>query len=259
MPSPLARSLRLLARVLTAPVRLGAHVTRVVADLPGERPRRHHPVLATSLGLLGLAVAALAHPMVANAGERRAPAAVVPALAPASEPRLVDLVADPAGPAGPADGGASTPATEVTRAAVDTTRSAVRAARDLTGRLVVMPHWGAETGWWGESRGARRHTGIDFDGDTGDEVVAAGAGRVIATGVLPDYGGYGWVVLIDHGPFQTLSAHLSAITVVPGQWVMPRQVIGAMGTTGNVTGSHLHFEVRVNGTPVDPHRYLPAA
>jgi murein DD-endopeptidase MepM/ murein hydrolase activator NlpD len=119
---------------------------------------------------------------------------------------------------------------------------------------LVRPAQGGRTGWYGEPRGSRRHAGIDFDGDTGDAIVAAGAGTVTHADWAPSgYSGYGRMVLIDHGNgVTTLYAHLSRIAVGAGTEVHPGQYIGAMGTTGNVTGSHLHFEVRLGGRAVNP-------
>jgi murein DD-endopeptidase MepM/ murein hydrolase activator NlpD len=123
---------------------------------------------------------------------------------------------------------------------------------------MVRPARGARTGWWGEGRRSHRHTGIDFDGETGDPVVSAGTGVVTHAGGAPaGYAGYGQVVMIDHGNgVSTLYAHLSRIRVSVGQAVAPGDVVGAIGTTGNVTGSHLHFEVRIGGRPVNPAPYV---
>ena len=123
---------------------------------------------------------------------------------------------------------------------------------------LVRPAQGARTGWFGEGRRSHRHAGIDFDGDTGDAIVAAGAGTVTHAGWAPSgYSGYGQMVLIDHGNgVTTLYAHLSRVAVGGGAVVQPGQYIGAMGTTGNVTGSHLHFEVRQNGVPVNPNPWV---
>ncbi len=124
---------------------------------------------------------------------------------------------------------------------------------------IVWPARGALTGWFGERRGAHRHPGIDIDGATGDEVVAAAAGRVIAAGPAPaGYAGYGTVVIIDHTDGLTsISAHLSRAVVKVGQEVEPLQRVGSVGTSGNVTGSHLHFELRRGGVAVDPKGWLP--
>jgi len=85
-------------------------------------------------------------------------------------------------------------------------------------------------------------------------VGAAAAGRVIFAGA---YGGYGNAVIIDHsGGMSTLYAHLSSITVTYGEIVSAGQTIGLVGSTGLSTGPHLHFEVRIDGKPVDPVPYL---
>jgi virulence factor Mce-like protein len=104
-------------------------------------------------------------------------------------------------------------------------------------------------------RWGRMHTGIDIDGVTGEPVVASAEGTVVLASY---YSGYGNAVIIDHGNgFSTLYGHLSSIDVDAGDEVEQGQVVGAVGCTGNCTGDHLHFEIRINGTPVDPLPYLP--
>lgn len=146
-------------------------------------------------------------------------------------------------------------ADEVERRSVPTAAS--RSGPDLG--TLVRPARGAVTGVFGERRGPARHPGIDFDGATGDRVVAAGAGTVALAGPAPaGYSGYGILVVIDHGGgVQTLYAHLSQTTVRRGMAVRAGEPIGAIGTTGVVTGSHLHFEVRRGGTAVNPKPWLP--
>lgn len=124
---------------------------------------------------------------------------------------------------------------------------------------VVWPARGALTGWFGERRDSHRHPGIDIDGATGDPVVSAAAGRVVVAGPAPaGYAGYGTVVILDHGEGLTsIYAHLSRVSVKVGQEVAPNQALGAVGTSGNVTGSHLHFELRRRGAAVDPRPWLP--
>ncbi|MEA2786631.1 MAG: hypothetical protein QOF71_2735 [Candidatus Eremiobacteraeota bacterium] len=101
----------------------------------------------------------------------------------------------------------------------------------------------------------RLHAGIDIGVDSGTTVVAAAEGRVIVAGW--DDGGCGNIVVIDHGDrLATQYCHLSHIFVTVGQDVQRGQAIAASGSTGNSTGPHLHFGVRVNGRPVDPMSYL---
>ena len=94
------------------------------------------------------------------------------------------------------------------------------------------------------------HQGLDIAAPTGTTVAAAAGGTVI---MAQWYGGYGNYILIDHGGgYSTGYGHLSAIYVSSGQTVTRGQAIGAVGSTGQSTGPHLHFEVRINGKPVDP-------
>jgi murein DD-endopeptidase MepM/ murein hydrolase activator NlpD len=96
----------------------------------------------------------------------------------------------------------------------------------------------------------RFHNGVDIAAAYGSNVEAAGAGRVAFAGAQ---GGYGETVLIDHGGGrQTRYAHLSELLVKAGDTVQAGQVVGRAGSSGRSTGPHLHFEVLVNGTPVDP-------
>ncbi|HSH58136.1 MAG TPA: peptidoglycan DD-metalloendopeptidase family protein [Acidimicrobiales bacterium] len=100
----------------------------------------------------------------------------------------------------------------------------------------------------------RMHNGVDFRGSTGTPIMAAGGGTVVYAGPR---GGYGNTVVIDHGgSLATLYAHQSTVYVSVGATVAPGQVIGAVGSTGFSTGPHLHFEVRLGGTPVNPLGYL---
>ena len=108
----------------------------------------------------------------------------------------------------------------------------------------------SEFGWrWG-----RRHEGIDIDGNTGDAVYAVRAGTVVSNGWQ---GGYGRLLLIDHGNgVVTAYAHLSSVSVGVVRSVAGGEYVAAVGATGNATGSHLHFETRVNGGAVDPRQFL---
>lgn len=100
------------------------------------------------------------------------------------------------------------------------------------------------------------HSGIDIDGETGDAVYTVDNGVVVYAGW--NNWGYGNVVVINHGNgWQTLYAHLSTYNVSCGQSVFQTNVIGAIGNTGNSSGSHLHYEMMYNGTKVNPWDYLP--
>jgi LysM repeat protein len=100
------------------------------------------------------------------------------------------------------------------------------------------------------------HWALDIAVPTGTQIRAADRGTVVMAGWSPV--GYGFRVVIDHGnDYLTLYAHLSDIYVEVGQVVGKGQVIGASGANGNVTGPHLHFELRDFGVLTDPLRYLP--
>jgi murein DD-endopeptidase MepM/ murein hydrolase activator NlpD len=125
--------------------------------------------------------------------------------------------------------------------------------------VAVRPAPGPITGVFHERRRGHAHLGIDIDGETGDDVRAAFTGIVLIAGSPPQgYSGYGNIVLIAHDRgLTTMYAHLSSTAVGVGQRVAAGDRVGAMGCTGSCTGSHLHFEVRFGGTPVDPTDYLP--
>ncbi len=100
----------------------------------------------------------------------------------------------------------------------------------------------------------RMHTGVDIGASTGTPIHAAEAGTVVSAGGM---GGYGNATVIDHGGgVATLYAHQSSIGVSVGQKVTRGQVIGRVGCTGTCLGAHLHFEVRLNGRPVNPAPYV---
>jgi murein DD-endopeptidase MepM/ murein hydrolase activator NlpD len=98
------------------------------------------------------------------------------------------------------------------------------------------------------------HAGIDISAPSGTVVRATADGLVDLAGVR---NGYGWQIEIDHGHgVRSSYAHLSGMAVVAGQRVLRGQVIGYVGRTGRSTGPNLHYEVRINNVPVNPHKYL---
>jgi murein DD-endopeptidase MepM/ murein hydrolase activator NlpD len=102
------------------------------------------------------------------------------------------------------------------------------------------------------------HRGIDISAQTGTPIYAADSGVVTMASLGEWNYGYGNVIQIDHGNgFVTLYAHLSAIYVAQCTSVLGGSTIGAAGNTGNSSGAHLHFEIRYNGSAVNPWSYLP--
>ena len=102
------------------------------------------------------------------------------------------------------------------------------------------------------------HSGVDIGGPNLGAIRASNSGKVIYSGW---YGGYGKVVILEHGivngkPITTLYAHMNSIAVANGQRVSKGQLLGYEGTTGYSTGPHCHFEVRVNGQPNNPLNYI---
>jgi murein DD-endopeptidase MepM/ murein hydrolase activator NlpD len=122
----------------------------------------------------------------------------------------------------------------------------------------IWPWTGAISQPFGPTDFESFHKGIDIDGYgyVGAPIVAAASGTVVLT-AWDDYG-LGYHVIIDHGNgVQTIYGHLSDIWVAQGQYVSQGDAIGALGSTGYSTGPHLHFQVDVDGAPVDPMLYLP--
>jgi len=118
---------------------------------------------------------------------------------------------------------------------------------------LIWPVQGVLTSPYG-MRWGRMHEGIDIGASSGTPIYAAAGGTVIYAGWE---GGYGNLTVIDHGNgLATAYGHQSQIAVSSGQTVSRGQLIGYIGSTGHSTGPHLHFEVRVNGTPVNPLSYL---
>lgn len=119
--------------------------------------------------------------------------------------------------------------------------------------LAVKPISGTITSRYG-SRWGTTHTGLDIATSSGTPIKAVAGGTVTYAGVK---GSYGNLVIINHGNgVQTYYAHCSKIYVSVGDKVEAGDVVSAVGSTGNSTGPHLHLEVRINGTAVNPQRYL---
>ncbi len=97
------------------------------------------------------------------------------------------------------------------------------------------------------------HTGVDLSAAVGTPVRVAADGIVVHAGWMS---GYGRLVIVDHGKLQTYYGHLSRFLVVPGQEVRRGDVIARSGASGRVTSPHLHYEVRMGGTPVNPYPFL---
>ncbi len=98
------------------------------------------------------------------------------------------------------------------------------------------------------------HTGIDISAPIGTPIRATADGVVKSAAMT---NGYGREVILDHGHnLETCYAHMSGFTVIAGQSVVRGQVIGYVGVSGRTTGAHLHYEVRIRNTPVNPHKYL---
>ena len=98
------------------------------------------------------------------------------------------------------------------------------------------------------------HRGIDISAPYGEPVHATADGTVESAGTVS---GYGREILLDNGhSIQTLYAHLSSVIVGPGETVERGQIIGYVGQSGRSTGPHLHYEIHVHNTPVNPHRYM---
>jgi len=128
---------------------------------------------------------------------------------------------------------------------------------------LVMPTTGTFTSGFGYrvdpfGLGTTFHAGQDIAAPTGTPIIAATAGTVAIVETPDQSGGYGNYTCIDRGAgFATCYAHQSAVFVHVGQVVRQSQLIGLVGSTGASTGPHLHFEVRLNGVPVNPLPYLP--
>lgn len=135
--------------------------------------------------------------------------------------------------------------------------SGVSASKVSLGISLINPVSGVITSRFGSNDSVRdhSHTGIDISGPYGTPIKAAASGTVTYSGNAND--GYGYYVIISHGNgVTTLYAHCSQLLVTKGQTVSKGEVIAKMGSTGNSTGNHLHFEVRKNGITYNPQNYV---
>jgi len=120
----------------------------------------------------------------------------------------------------------------------------------VDGRL-MSPFGGRTDPFSGEGA---MHTGVDLEAHMGTPVRATADGIVLHT---EWFGSYGKVIAVDHGNgFESLYAHLSRFDVIPGQEIRRGDILGLSGATGRVTSPHLHYEVRMRGTPVNPYPFL---
>lgn len=211
--------------------------------------RRWRPVAALTLAIVAMPFLA-ATAVAAQAHSRSAQPAQTQTIDPVSWPALVGSSADgvlerlraavpPAPPAAPEPKAAPAPPPPppVTDPAT-----------------WVWPGNGPITSPFG-TRWGRPHEGVDIDAAYGSAVVAPQAGTVVAAGW--GLSGYGLVVEIDHGfGLLTRMAHLSSVDVVVGQVVERSAYLGAVGSTGSVTATHLHYEVREHGIARNPTRWL---
>lgn len=139
----------------------------------------------------------------------------------------------------------------------------LRALRENRNILANVPSIWPVTGFISSSfggrmspfgRGTQFHKGLDISNRVGTPIIAPAEGSVIMSG--PD-GAYGNSVEINHGGgIVTKYAHMQRAVVKQGEWVKRGQILGYIGMTGRTTGPHLHYEVRLNGVPVNPMRYI---
>lgn len=119
--------------------------------------------------------------------------------------------------------------------------------------IFTEPAVGVLTSPYGE-RWGRTHEGIDIGGETGSNILAADSGTVLLSQWVDGYGNY---IEIDHGNgFKTAYGHCDELYVAKGDIVIQGQAIASMGSTGNSTGPHLHFEVLLDGVPQNPLDYV---
>jgi len=138
-----------------------------------------------------------------------------------------------------------------------TTLAAAAEPAATQGPRFAWPLRGSITSPFGPTRTRTHHAGIDIAGKAGDPIRAAADGRVVH---IADNARYGLLVVVEHdGGYATWYAHASDLYVAKGDVVTRGQVLALVGESGNARGTHLHFEVRRNGRPVDPLPFLEAS
>jgi murein DD-endopeptidase MepM/ murein hydrolase activator NlpD len=147
---------------------------------------------------------------------------------------------------------AAAPPPAATNASPPTRTPASVPATAASSSGLIWPVQGSVVSPFGE-RWGRLHAGIDIAAPAGTPIVASASGSVIYSGAMS---GYGNIVVIQHGAIATAYAHNSSNAVAVGQTVGQGTTIAYVGCTGSCFGNHVHFEVRVNGSPVDPMGYL---
>jgi murein DD-endopeptidase MepM/ murein hydrolase activator NlpD len=232
------------ARAKTANVREGvANEARAISARVQQQALLRGELLASQNKLAGARVGK-SHALAATKEQINAEVAESKALASASAQLTARINEAQAAAARSSSGGGGTDTTST-----DTTAGPTSAP--TTG--LIWPVSGPITSPFG-MRWGTLHPGIDIGVPTGTPIHAAAAGKVIWCGWMS---GYGNLVMIDHGGgLATLYGHQSRVAAACGEDVAQGQVIGYSGCTGFCTGPHVHFEVRVNGTPVDPLGYL---
>ncbi|MEU6249268.1 M23 family metallopeptidase [Glycomyces sp. NPDC047010] len=213
--------------------------------------RRYTAVVGSAVA--GASIVAMATAAGMPSGEEPEPSRAVSDIAALAAEASVpeDVLAEGTGdagavPAGAAPGEAVAAADTAERVSPVTAQDAQVKWRPMLDHITITSLFGQR---WG-----RNHNGVDFDAATGDPVYAAYPGTVKHAGWET---GFGNLVIIDHGNgVETYYAHNSKIVVAEGQWVDGGEQISEAGNTGRSFGSHCHFEVHVNGEPVEPLNYL---
>ncbi|SDL38431.1 Heme oxygenase [Glycomyces sambucus] len=215
--------------------------------------RRYTAVVGSAVA--GASVVAMATAAGMPSGDEPAPSRAVDDIA-----ALAAEASVPEGTAPGADaadeGAAASPAAAAADAAAPPERTTPVTGQDAQIKWKPMLDEITITSLFGQ-RWGRNHNGVDFDAETGDPVYAAYPGTVKHAGWES---GFGNLVIIDHGDgVETYYAHNSAVSVSPGDWVDSGTHIADAGNTGFSFGSHVHFEVHVDGRPVEPLDYLSGA